>query len=303
MKITKILLVSLSLLGLLTTSKVKAFKNDDSAKTKTYKISLDIESLTPIVLPKPTFDSLIGSSKKKTEKISFQLEEAVKRDTLTVTEWLDAHDLPYVEFDIPREGVKVDNFPKEIPLTYKDYRLTKGLAYKGCNIFFYGKNFAQSRFLLITDEENKKVLHFFDFQNYVNAPEVKSGDEDFVYEQLVWAMVDYRGVLYVSNAHSTYASSTFGKNGYITAIDLKSNKVLWRSQPLVSNCGFTIIGDHIVCGYGFTKEKDYLYYLNINTGAVKGKIPLSSAPGYIEYNFNTLYVDTYKDYYYFKVGY
>ncbi len=46
-------------------------------------------------------------------------------------------------------------------------------------------------------------------------------------------MVD--GVLYVSNVHSTYAESSGGLNGFITANDPVSLEVLWRSEPLLIN--------------------------------------------------------------------
>jgi hypothetical protein len=43
------------------------------------------------------------------------------------------------------------------------------------------------------------------------------------------------------------------------AIDIPSNRILWRSQPLVNNAGnFVIKDDAIIAGYTFSGEKDCL---------------------------------------------
>ena len=71
-------------------------------------------------------------------------------------------------------------------------------------------------------------------------------------------------------------------NAYLTAIDVGTDAVLWRSAPLVANADtFEIIGDRIVTGYGFTAEPDWLYVLDRGTGAVTGGIPLASGPEFI----------------------
>lgn len=268
MKIVRLSLLIVLLFGTIGSS--YAQKQNGSGSSK----QLDIESTTPFVLPKPTFDSLIVKTYKKRSSINFQLNEYVDRDSKTVKDWLKENEIADVEFVIPKFPGDKSTVPAEIPLSYKNFKLTKGLAYTNCNIYLYGDDFSKSRFLLITNTNRTSIISFFDFENYTAPPKVANGDEDFVYEQLQWAMMDDKNILYVTNAHSTYASSSFGQNGYVTAIDLKSKKVLWRSRPLVSNSNFTIVGDYIVTGYGFTKEDDYLYYLDRYSGKVKGTIPL-----------------------------
>ncbi len=299
MKLIKIvaLLVSTTMISVNATDVMAREKQTIADTTQ----QLDIESIEPIVLPKPTFDSLIAPSKQKIKKINFQLLESTDNSDTPLNSWIEENHLGKIEYSVPSEASKENTVPKEIPLNYKNYRLTKALDFINCNMFFYGNNFAESRFLLITNKERTKVLHFFDFGNYSIAPKTKSGDEDFVYQQLTWALMDSRDVLYVSTAHPTYAASSFGKNAYVTAIDLKTNKVLWRSQPLVSNSNFTIVGEYVVSGYGFTDEKDYLYYINKYSGKTVGRIFVKSAPSYIDFKFNQLYVQTYNANYYFKI--
>ena len=81
------------------------------------------------------------------------------------------------------------------------------------------------------------------------------------------------GILYVETAHPTYAKSSYGRNAYVSAIDVKKRKLLWRSPALVANAAhFVLLNDTIVSGYGFTAEPDYLYALDRATGKVKGRL-------------------------------
>jgi hypothetical protein len=116
-----------------------------------------------------------------------------------------------------------------------------------------------------------------------------------------WAE-EHNGVLYVSNWHRTYAESSQGLNGYITALDLTDMSILWRSDPLVCNSeNFLIIGDTIVSGYGFTDEPDYIYLISRLTGEVYDRFQVSTAPEYMVYEHGCLYLLCYDTQYVFQV--
>ncbi len=133
-----------------------------------------------------------------------------------------------------------------------------------------------------------------DFRKYAWPPRIAPGEREFVYEQVVWAKEAGTGVLYVETAHSTYARSSYGLNGYLNAIDLKTKKLLWRSPALVANADdFVLLDDTLVSGYGFTAEPDYLYAISRRTGRVVGRLLLPSAPERIARHGSTLTVDTY----------
>jgi hypothetical protein len=133
----------------------------------------------------------------------------------------------------------------------------------------------------------------FDFRRYAWPPRIAPGEREFVYEQVVWAR-EAGGVLYVETAHSTYAKSSHGSNGYLSAIDVKRKRLLWRSPALVANADdFVLLGNTIVSGYGFTAEPDYLYALDRRTGRVVGRLLVPSAPDRIARHGSTLTVDTY----------
>lgn len=134
----------------------------------------------------------------------------------------------------------------------------------------------------------------FDFRNYVWPPRIAPGEREFVYEQVVWAKEADTGVLYVETAHSTYARSSYGLNGYLNAIDLKTKKLVWRSPALVANArNFVLLDGMIVSGYGFTDEPDYLYAVDRRTGHVVARALLPTGPERIARHGNTLTVETY----------
>jgi hypothetical protein len=151
------------------------------------------------------------------------------------------------------------------------------------------------------DGEDGNTQHYvlgpsftFDLRNYAAAPRIAPGEREFTYEQILWARLADTGVLYVENAHQTYAKSSYGRNGYISAIDPARRRLLWRSPALVANAAnFVLLNDTIVSGYGFTAEPDYLYAIDRGTGKVRGRVLLPSAPQTIARHGNMLTVVTY----------
>ena len=151
------------------------------------------------------------------------------------------------------------------------------------------------------DGEDGSTQHYvfgrsytLDFRNYAWAPRIRSGEREFTYQQVVWAKEAPSGILYVETAHSTYARSSFGLNGYLSAIDVKRRQLIWRSAAQVANAlDFVLLNDTIISGYGFTREPDYLYAIDRANGRVKGRLLLPNAAQTIVRHGTTLTVDTY----------
>lgn len=81
---------------------------------------------------------------------------------------------------------------------------------------------------------------------------------------------------------------------FMFAYYLENNKLLWRSGDLTCNTmNFIVKKDVIICGYGFTSEKDYLYQLNLHTGEVIASLELKKQPDLLVPQDNMLYVHTY----------
>ena len=109
-------------------------------------------------------------------------------------------------------------------------------------------------------------------------------------------------VLYVATGHRTYANSSGGVNAFISALDVKTGKLLWQSPSLVSNAeNFLLYKGWIIAGYGFTAEPDFLFVLDQKTGKKVKKIKVKSGPDFILERDGTLYVRTYNTNYEFRL--
>lgn len=153
-------------------------------------------------------------------------------------------------------------------------------------------------------QPNRGTEHFhrLDFSAYVMPETYASEKKDFVDETIFFADIK-DNVLYVCTSHRTYASFA-PQNAYITALDMDNNyNVLWKTEPLTCNSdNFIIMDDHIICGYGFTAEDDYIYVLDRNTGKRTQKYKVKSSPNYFVIKDNKLYVNTYNTDYVFDIS-
>ncbi len=142
--------------------------------------------------------------------------------------------------------------------------------------------------LILTSENDTTV---FDFKSILNQFE----RIPFINYALV-----KNDILYVQFSHNSSADVN-GDTAFIMALDIINGTILWRSQSLACNAAnFVIIDETIVCGYGYTKENDYIYTLDLNTGRTVDKITTDSAPGFIMKKDNMLYISTYNKGYIYK---
>lgn len=154
--------------------------------------------------------------------------------------------------------------------------------------------------LLLTVSKDNVPVALLYFSEYNYADDFKPEDKVFVEQELHGAVVS-DGILYVSTFHYTYAESS-PHNAYITAVRLSDFEVLWKSAPLTCNSlNFEIVGDVILCGYGFTAEDDYLYQLDKATGRQIDQILLASKADYIICKDDKLFVRTYHTDYVFQM--
>lgn len=156
----------------------------------------------------------------------------------------------------------------------------------------YGRDGSTGRYL-VAYNRGPIALYAFDLASYGPPPRVRPGNRGLVYEQPEWAQ-ERDGVLYVENAHLTYATASYGQNAYVTAIDLKTRRAIWRSPALVANAlNFLVTQHYVIAGYGFTNEPDYLYVLDRRTGRVLDRLLLPNGPERIRLTGNLLHVRTY----------
>ena len=151
----------------------------------------------------------------------------------------------------------------------------------------------------VVDGEKGEVFEL-DFSDFEYAGDFKQSEKEFVRQQIRYAQIKDH-ILYLSIGHLTYAESS-PHNAYVAAVDLAEKKLLWKSQPLVSNAAnFVVKGDVLLCGYGFTAEPDYIYQLDLGSGKVIDKTAVKSKADYLILKDNILYVRTYNTDYTFRI--
>ena len=101
--------------------------------------------------------------------------------------------------------------------------------------------------------------------------------------------------LYYNFACPSYSSGLNGQCSSLYCFDIAKNKVIWKTPYLTSNDIFVIHGNYIICGYGFTGEKDYVFLVNKETGKVLSKVLIKSSPQYIEVKNGHIFVVDYND--------
>lgn len=99
------------------------------------------------------------------------------------------------------------------------------------------------------------------------------------------------GIFYGASVTNGYAQPD---TCFLFAYDLKNDKLLWRSADQSYNTmNFVVKGNIIICGYGFTNEKDYLYQIDIITGEILDRTELKTMPDLLVEQDGKLYVHTY----------
>lgn len=266
-------------------SKGKPAARQESDASSIANSIANLDQLDPVELSKPTFyyyvSSLIDPKASVNQIKKLTLKQNSIKSIPVVRD--DSKEFQASQYVVPNPFLNIKgNLPAGIPTEYKGQMLVQ--AIKGANhvILIYGLNFGENRYLVVLDKSMTKIEKIYDFINYAISPKYVPEDYDYIYQQIRWAAIE-NGILYVSHSHLTYAKSSNGANGYITAIRLSDNKLLWRTSSLVSNArNFQIVGDVILSGYGFTGEKDYLYQINKRTGKTLEKIALKDDPDYID---------------------
>lgn len=222
-----------------------------------------------------------------------------KNKTTDDAEWFDKNGLTLAGRK-PTKGPNYPTPPSPSLATNGSDKLHYLLDHGDHSILMYGENFTATTTLLLLDK-NQIARGVFDFSAWVKPAEVVAGEEKFTTNEVVWAQkVD--DILYVSTMHHTFAKSSKGKNAFISAIGAEDGALRWQSDTLVCNAqNFVVHGAYIICGYGFSKEDDFLYVISRADGKTVSKTQLKSGPTYLVMKGNQLFVRTYDIDYIFDV--
>ncbi|MCR5415274.1 MAG: DUF3298 and DUF4163 domain-containing protein [Pseudobutyrivibrio sp.] len=197
------------------------------------------------------------------------------------------------------DWLKTEDWANENGFTLADPNYDDGTyTYVPYNGGDYGYEYTS---LTIYDTQTYSSQYDLDLFYLCMGADDETNDFSAATQYIRWAkLVD--GVLYVSVGHNGYATEE-PNSCYMVAINPDTAKVIWRSNPLVSNASnFQIVDDTIICSYGFTSEPDYIYLLDKNTGETVESIPVESMVEQMEIKDDTLYVATYDTAYTYKIN-
>jgi hypothetical protein len=99
------------------------------------------------------------------------------------------------------------------------------------------------------------------------------------------------GTLYFNEACQSYSRDAGGRCSALVAADPYSKRVLWRTGSLVSNSVIRVEGQHVIAGYGFTAESDWVRVVRRSDGKVVEKKALPSSHFELETSGNVLDVE------------
>jgi len=249
----------------------------------------------PFVLPAPP-PSATGKG-----TVTLRLAKVSQKpdNSFEPTVWLKQNGLSLPTYVVPNENRgTAGNLPEGVPTTFRGGVLVQAIKSGARTLLVYGPNFYTGRYVVGWDVEKGQARYALDFGAYA-APTPRGGVTPL---PVVFAREDTDGTLYVATALNGYASEARGRTGYVTALEPKTGKVRWHSAPLVANAStFELVGDAVVCGYGFTNEKDYLYLLNKKTGRTATRIPLKTGPEIILRKGDRVFVKCYDVNYVFAI--
>lgn len=135
--------------------------------------------------------------------------------------------------------------------------------------------------VLFTKNGNIKWnLNLNDFIDYEYSTEI----QDIKYDN---------ELIYFNAACKSYSMESEGKCSKLICLDPDLKKVVWETDDLTSNDIIIMNESIIVCSYGFTKEKAYLFLINKHNGKIIDKVRMSPKPEYLELKENSLFVVDY----------
>jgi hypothetical protein len=218
-----------------------------------------------------------------------------------------------------------DPLPLAVPLRYGSFPLVRAVDC-GAQVVAIYRSDGAAQVVAVLERATGHVDGLFDLAAFAHPPsnvrgsvpvgsfriaELGSGrvvegtiaaPTDTVTLDLVFATVQ-GGVLYLEHAYNGYTKEARGQTGYVTAIDVATGDLLWRSAPVVANSRNLLV-DHgfVFAGYGFTAEPHFLYVLDAATGATVVKQPVRKSIDWVVARGDTLFVRTYDTDYAFEVA-
>jgi len=240
-------------------------------------------SATPTVVPAPPWRHTLVREVTLATTPPLQLVQvsATGHRGVDEAEWFRRHDLRLPEYEVPNPmRGSPGNVPPTIAPSFGTQLLVQAIAHPDHTILIYGPNYSGGRLVVVLDAAGRRIA-FLDFDAYRIAPDA-TGEQ-----HVVWAELR-AGVLYISH-HGALASAA--TTAYLTAVDVATGALRWRSDPRVASAAnFAIHGGQILSGYGTDAGPASVIVLDRRTGLTVARAGLTSAPEYLFVKAGTLLV-------------
>ena len=157
--------------------------------------------------------------------------------------------------------------------------------------------------LIITDNNNEKLLHYFKFKNYIYPPTYQI-EEPYTKKSSRIDIDDVKisnDTLFFSHTSAPPSSKDIG---YISAVNIRTGEVYWTTKSHSCNTNFKIYGPYIIAGwYGLVNNWEYSYLSVIDkaTGSMLNTIPLEGGVKMMETEDNLIYCRSYDHEYAFEI--
>ena len=253
--------------------------------------------MLPILLENPGVGYYLAEEPETVQEHTLQQEQIYKKANAITDEegWFAANQLEIPFYIMPGSFAEGKPLPEQIPDSFEGFPLTQAWFDDSFIYCVYGEVYYEGYLLKLYEKNTCAPVMSLDFSAFCTR---EYGDG--IYQWVRWARVDGQ-TLYVSLSHNTYSENA-PNHAYIAALDLTYMHILWKTEPLVSNArNFEIIGNELVCGYGFTAEDDFLYQIDRATGRILEQIPVASQADYIIRKDDRLFVRTYDTNYVFQI--
>ncbi len=263
-----------------------------AAKKLSSGARLDLQSAPLVVAPAPPWQAAApGASAARPPATTPKLVKVSSRAASPTRDMHPAFDPAQPWFIAPIEKGKLPTGARaDIPSTFGQENLSAIIpdqrpGHTNRSILVYGGRFLA----LLEDGTAKRVL---DLDAFRHPPKADPQWKEFAVQDVTYAQ-ERDGVLYLCNGGGSYAKEVFGKKGFLSAIDATSGALLWRSAPLTCNATFAMTDDHIISGYGFTAEPDFVFLVRRSDGSAVQKVPVDSGPNTIQLDGRRVHVETY----------
>lgn len=231
-----------------------------------------------IMLQAPDFNGYVLKRNMSRKQLTLRQVSCRQNNITDDDKWYERNGLLREEETFPNE----DN---------KEIRPRLRYDTNGYSVVTYGPYYAETSIVVIADPSLEKVYKAYDFENFKMPPGVK---EPCGIPGVGFVKIE-GNIMYVShNSYSDYYGKISDEQvGYLSAIDLRTNEILWTTEKKTCNSSIEIIGNSIICGFGSSFDTDYLYVVDKYSGQRVQKIFLKKAPKHVIAKDNRIYVRTY----------